>query len=239
MGTFATGSARFATTRWSLIVAARTDETRRAAFEALGSQYWYPLYAFARRRGQSADDARELTQGFFLALIESEAFTRAAPDRGRFRSWLLGAFKHFLANDWDRVRAQKRGGTAEHVPLDFVSGEARYLREPTDSVTPEDLYLRRWADELVARALSRLGSECERNGRGALFAALKDGLSGRADGHAQVAAQLAMTTGAVKVAAHRLRHRFRALLLDEAADTVEDRTQAEAELKALLTGGGG
>ena len=234
MATKVTSAARFATTRWSLIVAAQNPKDRRRAFEALCVQYWCPLYAFVRRRGVPPPDAADLTQGFILALFATDPMSRVSPERGRFRSWLLGALKHFLANEQDRANALKRGGGEAELSLDFAAAEGRYAAEPTDGSTPEALYLRRWADALVGRAIERLRAECERGGRGPLFAALQDGLTGATESHASIASSLAMTKGAVKVASHRMRKRFRELLVEEAADTLEDRAQAEDELRALL-----
>jgi RNA polymerase sigma-70 factor (ECF subfamily) len=216
----------FETTRWSLVVAAGGPDgpAARDALAALCDAYWYPLYAYVRRRGASPDDARDLTQGFIASLLERRDFERLRPERGRFRAFLLAALKHYLLNDAARQRAQKRGGGVATVPLGVDDAEGRYRYEPADEATPETLYERRWALTVIDRVLSALRQEWERAGRGAEFDALKGCLMGQSppDGYAGIAGRLGTTEGAVKVAVHRLRRTFRERLQQDVAATVAD-----------------
>jgi len=232
------GPREFATTRWSLVMAARADEasaaSARRALEELCRTYWYPLYAFVRYRGHSSDDAQDLTQSFFARLIETGGFASADPERGRFRSYLLGAMKHFLANEWHRGQAQKRGGRVQLVEWDALGPEARYAgtaREPDD---PEHLFDREWALETVDRALEALRHEMVEAGKGEVFETLKCTLTGEdAPPRAETAERLGMTEGAVKVAVHRLRRRYRALLRAAIAETVRSETDCDDEMRYL------
>ncbi len=228
----------FATTRWSLVIAAgqQSSPESREALTALCWQYWYPLYAYVRRRGKSPDDARDLTQAFFARLIEKNDVSAADRRHGRFRSWLLTSLKNFLANDWDHSNAQKRGGGAV-VSIDAQDAEGRYQKEPADERTPERLYEQRFTLALLDHALRALEAECQREGKELLFSKLVGGLAGGPDmPHAQLARELGSTEGAVKVAVHRLRRRYRELLCAEIAHTLEDPEQTEAELRELLAG---
>lgn len=235
----APGPREFATTHWSLVLAARPDEagvTRaRAALEALCRAYWYPLYAFVRYRGYSTDEAQDLTQAFFVSIIEKGGFTSADPERGRFRSYLLGAMKHFLANEWHRVQAKKRGGGVTVLDLDALDPEARYALTPARPADPDAAFDREWARESIARALQRLRAESEASGKGELFEALKGSLTGDEPPRRETAARLGMTEGAVKVAVHRLRQRYRELLRAEIAETVMDPADVDAEMRHLVT----
>ena len=233
------GSREFATTHWSLVVAARPDEvsaTRaRQALEELCRAYWYPLYAFVRQRGHSADDAQDLTQAFFARIIETGGFASADPTRGRFRSYLLGALKHFLANEWHKARTQKRGGHVNVVEWDALDPEARYASggEPADD--PDHLFDREWALETVAGALQTLRDEMAKAGRSDLFDALKGSLTGEGEApRDEIAARLGMSAGAVKVAVHRLRRRYRELLRDAVAETVSNETDLDDEMRYLV-----
>jgi RNA polymerase sigma-70 factor (ECF subfamily) len=230
---------RFATTHWSLILAAGRGATpdARAALAALCGTYWYPLYAFARRLGQSADDAQDSTQAFFARLLEKHYLRDADQSRGKFRSFLLAAFKHFLANERDRARAQKRGGGRPVLSLDFAAGESRYGREPSHEATPERLYERRWALAVLDWVLARLRGEAVRDGKDAAFDRLKGFLTGDGDAasYRDLAAELGRSEGAVKVAVHRLRRRYREVLREEIAQTVTGPADVEDELMYLLT----
>ncbi len=228
----------FATTRWSLVVAAR-DRTAPAARQALAELcrlYWYPLYAFIRRQGHPHDRTQDLTQEFFARLLEKDGLASVDRARGRFRSFLLAACRHFLANQGDRERAQKRGGGRRLVSIDFHGAEEQYGCEPAHAETAEKLFERRWALALLEQVLARLRNEYEGAGRGRLFEGLKDRLTGDARGmsHARVAAQLGLSEGAVKVAVHRLRRRYRDLLREEIAQTLDDPGQVEDEIRALF-----
>jgi len=232
------GPREFATTHWSLVVAAKPGEASqthaRKALEELCRAYWYPLYAFVRNRGYSSNDAQDLTQSFFARIIETDGFASADPERGRFRSYLLGAMKHFLANEWHRAQAQKRGGGVTFLELDSLEPEARYALEPAQSADPDARFHREWAQESIARALEELRAESEASGKGELFDALKGSLIGKEPARSETAARLGMTVGAVKVAVHRLRQRFRKLLQAEIAETVSDSSDIDDEMRYLL-----
>jgi RNA polymerase sigma-70 factor (ECF subfamily) len=227
---------RFVTTRWSLIRAAQdpSAQASRAALAALCSAYWYPLYAFIRRQGHDAEEAQDLTQEFFARLLEKDGLAAVDRDKGRFRSFLLAACKHFLSNERDRARAQKRGGGRAVLPLDAAGAEGRYGSEPAHEETPERLFERRWALALLEQVLGRLREEYAAAGKGRVFERLKGHLTGDGVPYAQVAADLSMSAGAVKVAAHRLRQRYRELLRDEIAQTLDDPGQVEEEIRDLF-----
>jgi len=231
-----TGS--FAPTRWSVVVAAGGHGTAdtHAALTTLCEAYWYPLYAWARRRGRAAADAEDLTQGFFAELLEKGWVEAADPGRGRFRAFLLTAFKRHAGRMRDREAAQKRGGDRVRLSLDFDDGERRYALEPAHETTAERVYERRWALTLLERVLDGLRREAEEAGKGGPFLALCGFLPGGTDdrSYAEVAEGLAMTEGAVKVAVHRLRARYRDRLRAEVAETVATPDEVDAELEALL-----
>jgi RNA polymerase sigma-70 factor (ECF subfamily) len=233
------GPREFATTHWSLVVAAKPDEaseTRaREALEELCRAYWYPLYAFVRYRGYSSDDAQDLTQSFFARIIETGGFASADPERGRFRSYLLGAMKHFLANEWHRAQTQKRGGQVQFIEWDALGPEARYAGTSRQSDDPEHLFDREWALETVAGALLALREEMVKAGKGKLFDALKGSLIGEDDSpREEIAARLDMSEGAVKVAVHRLRRRYRKLLRAAIAETVSNKADLDDEMRYLV-----
>ncbi|MHB8876721.1 MAG: RNA polymerase sigma factor [Myxococcaceae bacterium] len=224
------------TTRRSLLLEAhRPTPEGREALATLCRLYWYPVYAYVRRRGHEADQASDLTQGFFARLLETHDFAVTDPRRGRFRSWLLASVNHYLANDWDRERAQKRGGLVQVSSIDRDDAEGRYRLEPSHDLTPEKLYVRQWMQTVIERVSGALESECARSGRIAVFQKLKPTLTGELDrSYAQVGAELGMTEGAVKVAVHRLRQRHAALLNAEIADTVQQEDDVEGEIRSLL-----
>jgi RNA polymerase sigma factor (sigma-70 family) len=225
---------KFSTTRWTMIVEAglASDARSHPAMEDLCRIYWYPLYAHVRRRGYSKEDAEDLTQSFFTRLLEKNPLSRLSPEKGRFRSFLLVALKHFLANEWDKSHAQKRGGEISIVPIVSQDAEARYQTDPADHLSPDKLFDRAWAMTLLERALSRLEGM---NAHNPYFQAIKPSLSkDRGDlNYADLAANLGISQGAVRVAIHRLRKQYRDTLKAEIADTLADPNQLEEELQAL------
>jgi RNA polymerase sigma-70 factor (ECF subfamily) len=229
---------RFLTTHWSLVLAAGRRESPESAdaLVTLCSTYWYPLYAFVRRQGYGPEDAQDLTQGFFAKLLEKNYLGDADQQRGRFRSFLLAALRHFLANERDRARARKRGGGQQLISLDFESAESRYRHEPADTMTPERLFERRWALTLLDRVLRRLQDEYAAVGKLPMFEHLKEFLTSESGTtpYRDVAQQTALTEGAVKVAVHRLRKRYRALLEEEIAHTVPRAEDVQDELRQLF-----
>jgi len=231
------GRSGFPTTRWTLVVAAgNPDRTEaRSALVSLCENYWYPLYAYLRRRGYPADQAQDLTQEFFVRVLEGRYLDRADPDRGRFRSFLMSSLKFFVADEEDRNRAHKRGGGAL-VPLEFPSGEERYQREPAHDETPERIFERRWALSVLDRVVERLRSEFVQHGRPEHFEQLKVFLLGQSDApYAALAREMNTSEGALKVAIHRLRKRYRELFRQEIADTVVDPADVESELRHLAS----
>ena len=229
----------FATTHWSLVTAVGAAESsqRCDALETLCRTYWYPLYAYVRRRGATAEDARDLTQAFFARLLEKEALRSADPERGRFRSFLIASLNHFLANEWRRGQAKKRGGGRAAVSLDLQSGESRYALEPAHGLTPEKVFERRWALTVLERALAALRDEAARGGKQDLFEHLKAYLHGEASAipYREIGDAVGMTPGAVKTAAHRLRGRCRKLVRDEVAQTLAKRDEVDDEIRHLFT----
>jgi RNA polymerase sigma factor (sigma-70 family) len=231
------GQSPFPTTRWSLVVAAGDPRRKEArpALVSLCENYWYPLYAYLRRRGYSADQAQDLTQEFFVRLLEGRYLDRADPEKGRFRSFILTSLKFFVADEGDRDRAQKRGGgTVE--PLEFPSGEERYQREPAHDETPERIFERRWALSVIDRVVEKLREEFVNQGRPEHFERLKMFLLGQSDApYAALAREMSTSEGALKVAIHRLRKRYRELFRQEIADTVTDPAEVESELTYLAS----
>jgi RNA polymerase sigma factor (sigma-70 family) len=229
------GSSEFPTTRWTLVVAAGDSDRKdaRSALISLCEGYWYPLYAYLRRRGYATDQAQDLTQEFFIRVLEGRYLDRADPEKGRFRSFLLTSLKFFVADEQDRQRAHKRGGGAV-VPLAFSSGEERYQREPAHDETPERIFERRWALSVLDRVVEKLRDEFARHGRPEHFERLKVFLLGQSDAlYAALAREMNTSEGALKVAIHRLRKRYRELFRQEIADTVADPAEAESELRFL------
>jgi RNA polymerase sigma-70 factor (ECF subfamily) len=228
----------FVTTIWTVVLAAARSDTPRAqaALEHLCQTYWYPLYAFIRRRGNSSEDAKDLTQAFFLSLLKGGSIGRADQSRGRFRSFLLGAANHFLAREWAKEQAQKRGGGQQVLSLDLAAAESRFALEPAHPDTPDKAFDREWARILLDTVLTRLESEYRQEGKAGLFEALKQTLAGTSETqpHAVTAVQLKMNEGAVRVAVHRLRGRYRELLRAEIADTVASPDEVKSELRHLF-----
>jgi len=226
---------RFEVTRWSKVLAARGDgAAAREALAYLCTHYWYPVYVFVRRQRNDPHDAEDLTQAFFEKLLEKERFDGVAQENGKFRAFLLASMKHFMANNRDRERAQKRGGGRKLVSLDTGSAESRYAMEPVDHETPERIFDRRWALTLLDHVLSRLRSEMAAGGREPLYEELKSSLTGQPAPYAEIAGRLGTTEGAVKVAAHRLRRRYRELVRLEVAQTVGDDEHVDEELRDLM-----
>jgi RNA polymerase sigma-70 factor (ECF subfamily) len=228
----------FATTHWSVVLAAAGRESPQSAagLEKLCRTYWYPIYAFVRRQGYEVADAQDLTQGFFAHVLSRGFLRRANPAKGKFRSFILGALKYFLADEWAKLQAQKRGGGLAPVFLDAQTAEARYRLEPVDSRDPEKLFERRWATALLDGVLERLEEEFSNADRKRVFDELRVFLLGEkaAASYAEVAATLQMTEGAVKVAVHRLRERYRALFREEVAHTVEAPSEINDEVRHLF-----
>ena len=234
-----TSGARFAATRWSIVLAAGGEHdatATRRALEELIQAYWFPLYAFVRRQGCQVAAAEDLVQGFLARLLEKEDLAQVDRSKGRFRSFLLAAMKNFMANERARDRALKRGGGVRVLALDSLDAEARYAVEPAEEMTPERLFDRRWALAVLEQVLARLRREFIDAGNGALFETIKDCLMpdrGKLP-YAQLARRLGMTEGALKVAVHRMRRRYRDLLRHEIAQTVETPAQVDEEIAYLL-----
>ena len=229
------GSSQFPTTRWTLVIAAGDPHRKEAryALNALCENYWYPLYAYLRRRGYTADQAQDLTQEFFVRVLEGRYLDRADPEKGRFRSFILTSLKFFVADEGDRQRACKRGGGAV-MPLEFSSGEDRYQREPAHDETPERIFERRWALSVLDRVVEKLRNEFAHHGRPDHFERLNVFLLGQSDApYAALAREMNTSEGALKVAIHRLRKRYRDLFRQEIADTVADPAEVESELRFL------
>jgi RNA polymerase sigma-70 factor (ECF subfamily) len=228
---------RFATTRWSLVLAAgrRSSEPSREALNSLCETYWYPVYAFIRRQGNEADAALDLTQEFFARVLEKNYIGQADPARGRFRAFLLTSARHFLSNERDRARAVKRGGTTPIVSLDVETAEGTYQLEGRDDLTPEKLFDARWATLTLDRALARLQRAYAAAGNPETFEGLKGFLTGDSESlsYADVARTLNSTEPAIRVAVHRLRRRFREALVEEIAETVSSPAEIDAEMRYL------
>ncbi len=230
------GPQLFATTHWSVVIAAGDKSSLEAqeALEKLCRTYWYPLYAYVRRKGHSPEDAQDLTQGFFAQLLERHSL-RQVRGEGRFRSFLLSALEHFLAAEWNRAHRQKRGGQFTFISLDEVSPEKRYQLEPVEEMTAEKIYDRRWAMTVLEQALEALRSECRASSKDALFAELSPVLCGDSAEapYAEIATRLDLSEGAVKSAAHRLRARYGELVRQHIAQTVNSPLELEQELGHL------
>jgi len=222
-----------------VVVAAGGRSTPEAdrAMEDLCRTYWYPLYAYVRRRGHSPPDAQDLTQEFFARLLAKHWIAGALPEKGRFRTFLLTAMNRFLANEWDRAMAQKRGGHAAHLPLDTQIAETRYEVDSMLAPLPPDrLYDRHWAMTLLERALGRLRTEQERVGKPKTFTVLSPFLAVERGGipYAEIAAQLGLSESAARQAVHRMRRRFREVFREEIAQTVAAREEVDQEIRHLL-----
>ena len=229
-------NSRFQTTHWSVVLAAGgSTADSPEALEEMCATYWRPIYAFIRRRGHGADEAHDLTQGFFAGFLERRDIEGLDPARGRFRSYLLAAVKNFLANERERANALKRGGGMRPLSLSGHDADGMAI-DPADSRTPEDDFEHQWAIAILRRTLEQLRLEQEAKGRGELFGALKPTLAGESldGGYAAAAERLGLTTVAVKVAVHRLKKRYRELLLGEVARTVELPQEIDDELHHLF-----
>lgn len=232
------GPPAFVTTHWSVVLGAGSNDTVQArdALARLCQTYWPPLYAYVRRLGRSPHDAQDLTQEFFALLLEKNYLADVDASRGRFRSFLLASFKHFLVNEWRRARAQKRGGGQIPISIDAAFAETSCRFEPADPSNAEKIFERRWALTLLDRVLRRLREEFVRDGKERLFEQLKPTLTeaSRTVRYAEIAARLGTSEGAMKVAVHRLRQRYRELLRAEIAETVSGPDEVEDELRNLF-----
>jgi DNA-directed RNA polymerase specialized sigma24 family protein len=229
----------FATTRWTVVLAAGRRSTPQAvvALEELCRAYWYPLYAYVRGRGYSHEDGQDLTQAFFARFLEKNYIEGLSSEKGKFRAFLLVSLKHFLANEWDRANRQKRGGGILPLSLDGQNADTRYQINPADNLSPDKLYDRAWAVTLLEQVITRLRQESVTEGKAGLFAQLKPFLmvGKSAIPYAQVAVALELTEGAVRVAVHRLRRRYRELLREEISQTLSDPTHVDEEMRALFS----
>jgi RNA polymerase sigma-70 factor (ECF subfamily) len=229
---------QFQTTRWSLVLAARDGGAAEAgeALAALCGSYWHPLYAFVRRKGHDPDAAQDLVQGFFARLLEKGDLAAVDRARGKFRSFLMAACAHYLANQRDYDRAWKRGGGRTPVPIDGLTAEGLYSREPVHDLTAERLFERDWALTLLGHVIDRLEAEMARAGKSRQFAALRPVLLGRAGRapYSEIAAELGLSEEAARAAAHRLRRRYRDLLREEVARTLDDPADVEGEIRDLF-----
>ena len=228
----------FVTTHWSVVLSAGHNDTPRAAeaLQRLCQTYWYPLYTYVRRRGHSPQDAQDLTQGFFACLLERQSLATADPEKGRFRSFMLGAMNYFLATEWAKMQTQKRGGGREIFSLDLAAAEQRFDLESADHATPDKAFDQAWATALLDKVLSQLEAEFRREGKIQLFDTLKQTLAGSRESqpYGVLAAQLSINEGAVKTAVHRLRKRYRQLLEAEIANTVTSPDEVKEEMRYLL-----
>lgn len=230
--------ARFEKTRWSVVLAAgrTTCAESQEALSTLCRLYWYPVYAYARCRGLDPDEAADLTQGFFVRLIEQKIVRGADAERGKFRSYLLGAVKHFLSHEWARARTQKRGGGRKIIPLDATLAEERYGIEPSHDLTAQRLFERQWALRLLELAMEDLSAQCAAAGKCRHFEVFKPFLSGGTDtGYREAGAELGLGEGAARVAVHRLRASYRQLLREHIRRTVGSPEQVEEEIQHLFS----
>jgi RNA polymerase sigma factor (sigma-70 family) len=234
-----THGAVFATTHWSVVLAAGQGDTPQsaAALEQLCRTYWPPIYAFVRRQGRSPEDAQDLTQEFFARLLRENSVARAEPGRGRFRSFLLGALKHTLADEHAKAGAQKRGGGREFLSWEQVQGEERLCAEPLSQLSPDRVFDRRWAMTVLEQALARLRAEYDSAERRPVFEALRGYVTGEpvAAFYTQAAAGLGLSESAVKSAIYRLRQRYHALVREEVAQTVANAADLEEEIRYLMS----
>jgi RNA polymerase sigma factor (sigma-70 family) len=228
----------FASTHWIVVLAAGRQHSPQAAraLEDLCHTYWYPLYAYVRRRGHTKEDAEDLTQAFFVRLLEKNSFASLDSERGKFRAFLLASLKHFLANERDKAQAQKRGGGAANLSLDWQTADTKFQVADTQEPSPDKAFDREWALALLAKVIGRLQGECAADGKANLFEHLKRFLTAGQTESAQreVARSLGMEEGAVRVAVHRLRKHYRQLLRDEIANTLADPALVDEEIRALF-----
>ena len=230
---------QFASTHWSLVLDAGRDSspTSEQALAALCETYWYPLYAFVRRQGYESSDAQDLTQGFFARLLEKRDLASVNRDKGRFRSFLLASLKHFVINEWDKARAVKRGGGQPQLSLEFDAAESRYSIEPRHGQTAEAIFDREWALTLLEQVRARLAAEHTSDERRPQYEQLHVYLTGETavSAYREVGERLGLTEGAVKVAVHRLRVRFRELLREQISHTVATEAEIDDEIRALFS----
>jgi RNA polymerase sigma-70 factor (ECF subfamily) len=235
----ARSTSTFRTTSWTMVSAASGDSSSdaRDALARLCQIYWHPVYAFIRRRGYDRDQAEDLTQGFFARLLEKHYLLDADRERGKFRSFLLTAVKHFLANEWDRSQTLKRGGGQTAVSIDLIEAERWYEPATVEASTPERLFERRWALSLLEQVMAKLRAEFHDAGRAEQFDTLAGFLNREADGerYQAIAARLGVTPGALRMSVHRLRRRYRELLRTEIAGTVTEADEIDDEIRFLLT----
>lgn len=228
----------FETTSWSVVLAAKDPEAAnsRAALDSLCRTYWLPLYSYIRQRGYSAEDSKDLIQGFFAHVLGQEFLKNVAPGRGRFRSFLLVSLRNFLINEWQKDRAEKRGGAAPTLPLDYALAEGRYALAYDADLDPGTLFDRQWAHTVLEAALAQLGEEYAAGGKSSVFENLKGSLESRSEEipYQRLAERMDMSEGAVKVAVHRLRKRLARLLRAEIARTVETPDEVDEELRYLV-----
>ena len=236
VGLLADGATSFHTTRWTIVMSAAQSQApgAQSALAQLCRNYWYPLYLFARRRGYSSDDAQDMTQGFFLHLLEHRALAGVDRLKGKFRSFLLASFQNHLSDQADHTRRLKRGGDKEFVQLDVEEAEQRYRLEPAECFTAEKMFDARWAMTLLAQALNRLHQEYATEGKTSIFETLEVFLdpanSTAAPSYEEVAKRLQVSTGGVKTLIHRLRKRYAALLREEVGRTVSDAAEVDEEI---------
>jgi RNA polymerase sigma-70 factor (ECF subfamily) len=237
-GTFSAAGGRFATTQWSIVLAARRQSLPEAqtALASLCKTYWYPLYAYVRRQGHQSAEAQDLTQGFFARLLEKQDLGDVDPERGKFRSFLLASIKHFLINEWDRARAAKRGGTQTILSFDFDSAENRYRLEPADNRTSDRFFEKQWALTLLDQIRDLLRDEFVQADKSDQFEHLHVYLTGERpdETYAEAAAKLGMSEDAMKMAVHRLRRQFQERLREEIARTVATPDEVDEEIRALF-----
>ncbi len=233
-----TGPRIFATTHWSVVLAAGAGDSPPAqrALETLCHAYWYPIYVYVRRKGYGAEEAEDLTQSFFVQLIAKEHIRLADRAKGRFRTFLLTMLDYFLAREWSRAHRQKRGGQFKFVSLDQETAEERYRLEPADHATPESIFLRQWALTVLEQAMNALEQECHAQGKGGLFAEVKELLSSDRDAptFAELGRKLNMGEGALRMTVLRLRRRYGELLRHEVAQTVGQPDEVDEEMRLLL-----
>jgi RNA polymerase sigma factor (sigma-70 family) len=233
----------FATTHWTVVLAAGQRSTPQSdhALEELCRTYWFPLYAYVRRHGHTKEDAEDLTQEFFARFLGKNYLAGLSAERGRFRAFLLAALKHFLANEWDKSRRQKRGGGVTPLSLDWQTADTQFQIAATAEPSPDRAFDREWAVTLLAQVIERLRAECEADGRAKQFAGLKIFLTaGKGElSHADAAQKLGLEETSVRVAVHRLRKRYRQLLRDEIARTLADAADVDEEMRALFGAFGG
>jgi RNA polymerase sigma factor (sigma-70 family) len=231
------GGGEFTTTHWSIVLHAGDSSSEQAerALEQLCATYWYPLYAYVRRQGRTADEAQDLTQEFFARLLQKKSLRLADPERGRFRTFLLSSLRNFLTSEWEKARAQKRGGGHIVLSLDEQDAEGRYLAEPVDGMTPERIFEKRWAATLLKRAMAKLRETYSAENKRDLFEALSPFLADEIEsGYAGLSGKLGMSEGALRTAMHRMREAFRETLRDEVAMTVESPGEVEMEIRHLM-----